>query len=33
MPEEEKQAWIEKALSTYPRIDELSDPGGYNQIH
>ena len=33
MPEEEKQAWIEKVLSTYPRVDELPDPGGYNQIH
>lgn len=33
MLESEKKAWIDNVLSTYPRVDELPDPGGYNQIH
>ena len=33
MSSEEKQAWIDKALSSYPRMAELPDLDSYNDIN
>ena len=30
---EEQQAWIDRVLSTYPKIDQLPDPDSYNDIN
>ncbi len=33
MSEEEQDAWIDKVIATYPKMDNLPDPDGYNEIH
>jgi len=33
MAEEAQDAWIEKVLTEYPKIDELPDLDGYNDLN
>ena len=33
MSDEEQEAWIDKVIATYPKMDNLPDPDGYNEIH
>ena len=33
MSEEAQDAWVEKVLTEYPKIDELPDLDGYNHIN
>lgn len=33
MTPEEQETWVAKVLITYPRMDDMPDPEGYNEIH
>ncbi len=33
MSPDDQNAWIEKVLTAYPKMEDLPDPEGYNEVH